>query len=235
MKQIRDIVKSQLAKSGGLVTLGESASYNWIHDPARLLFSLARYKFVSKMLAGKKQVLEIGAADSLASYIVAKTVTHLTCVDIDPELTESAAMSVKKYSNNMSFISGDILDKTFLNNVQFDGSYMLDVLEHIDPDKEHDFINNICRRLEPFATLIIGLPSLESQKYASALSKIGHINCKTHKDLLSLCEKHFFNTFMFGANDEVVNTGFPELQHYRIAVCVSPRIHHVANKANFED
>jgi len=38
----------------------------WEDDPRRLTFLLARYKFVSKMLSGKKFVGELGCGDAFA-------------------------------------------------------------------------------------------------------------------------------------------------------------------------
>ena len=44
----------------GLARLGLVTNQTWHDDPRRLLFNLARYKFVSKMLSGKRKVLEAG-------------------------------------------------------------------------------------------------------------------------------------------------------------------------------
>ena len=65
------------------------------------------------------------------------------------------------------------------------------------------------------------MPSIESQKYASYKSKIGHINCKTGDDLKNLFEKFFYNVFLFSMNDEVVHTGFNKMAHYLIALCTN--------------
>ena len=54
---------------------------------------------------------------------------------------------------------------------QFDGIYSLDVLEHIQPSDEDRFIKNTLNSLKLNGSLIIGMPSIESQKYASAPSK----------------------------------------------------------------
>ena len=48
------------------------------------------------------------------------------------------------------------------------------------------FINNSIYNLKKNGYMIIGMPSLESQKYASYKSKKGHINCKTGDDLKKL-------------------------------------------------
>ena len=68
--------------------------------------------------------------------------------------------------------------------------------------------------------LIIGMPSLESQKYASPQSKAGHVNCKSGNEFRETMENYFSNCFLFSMNDEVVHTGYNKMAHYLIAVCM---------------
>jgi hypothetical protein len=97
------------------------------------------------------------------------------------------------------------------------------VLEHILPADEDVFIRNIVSSLDAPGVLIFGLPSLESQPYASAGSKAGHVNCKTAPDLKALMQRYFHDVFIFSMNDEVVHTGFHKLAHYLFALCVGRR------------
>ncbi|CCQ53625.1 hypothetical protein CWATWH8502_2077 [Crocosphaera watsonii WH 8502] len=69
----------------------------------------------------------------------------------------------------------------------------------------------------------MGMPSLESQAYASEGSKQGHVNCKTGKDLKALMLDYFHNVFMFSMNDEVVHTGFFPMSHYLFALGVGKK------------
>ena len=71
--------------------------------------------------------------------------------------------------------------------------------------------------LRPTAA-IIGMPSLESQAYASPASKAGHVNCKSMPELRELMLRYFHNVFMFSMNDEVVHTGHHKMAHYLWAV-----------------
>src|SRR5436190_5167932 len=68
----------------GLARLGLMNNQVWNDDPRRLVFTLARYKFVAKMLSGKNNVLEVGCGDAFASRIVKQEVKQLTVVDFDP-------------------------------------------------------------------------------------------------------------------------------------------------------
>jgi len=89
----------------------------------------------------------------------------------------------------------DLLEKPVPGN--FDGIYSLDVLEHIAPDLEDKFIRNMLSSLDEKGVMIIGTPSLESQKWASAQSKIGHVNCKSGEELRDVMKEYFSNVFIF--------------------------------------
>jgi len=106
---------------------------------------------------------------------------------------------------------------------QYDAAYSLDVIEHIPAQHEEAFVRNIADSLLPHGVLIVGMPSLESQQYASPLSKIGHVNCKTAPDFKALLTRHFHSVFMFSMNDEVVHTGYYPMAQYLFALCTERR------------
>src|SRR5262249_16835696 len=58
----------------GIARLGLMVNESWSQDPKRTLFTLARYKFVSRMLAGDRHVLEVGCADAFGTRIVQQAV-----------------------------------------------------------------------------------------------------------------------------------------------------------------
>jgi hypothetical protein len=51
-----------LVSEKGLTTLGLMTNHAWQDDPRHVVFTLARYKFVAKMLSGRSNVPEIGCA-----------------------------------------------------------------------------------------------------------------------------------------------------------------------------
>ena len=59
-----------LARTHGLARFGVMSNQAWRDDPRRLLFVLARYKFVAKMLSGRRHVLEVGCADAFGTRVV---------------------------------------------------------------------------------------------------------------------------------------------------------------------
>ena len=85
-------------------------------------------------------------------------------------------------------------------------------------------LSNICQSMQGSeSVLIIGFPSLESQKHASLESKIGHVNCKNGEDLKKTCNHYFKNVFLFSMNDEVVHTGFQKMAHYFLIICCNKK------------
>ena len=197
----------------------------WRRDPRHLLFTFARYKFVAKMLAGRQLVLEVGCGECLGAWIVLQEVQYMVAADFDPLLMEDAR---RRYYSCLSDRRPDLVIHDFLEGPlseynsgwrQFDAVYALDVLEHIRPDAERKFLGNAFASLKSSGVAIIGMPSLESQQYASEQSSQGHVNCKSGENLRSLMEEYFDNVFLFSMNDEVVHTGFVKMAHYLLALC----------------
>jgi cyclopropane fatty-acyl-phospholipid synthase-like methyltransferase len=204
----------------GVASLGIMNNQVWHDDPRRLVFTLARYKFVAKLLSGKERVLEVGCGDAFASRIVKQEVGNLTVTDFDPIFIQDIKARMDP-EWPMTCQLHDVLERPFPG--EFDAIYSMDVLEHIPLHKESVFIRNVLASLSTSGTLIVGMPSLESQAHASPQSKEGHVNCKTGKDLKRLMQDYFHNVFLFSMNDEVVHTGFYPMAHYLIAVCTTLR------------
>lgn len=196
---------------------GLMSSQVWQDDPKRLCFLLSRYKFVAKILSGKKNVLEIGCADGFGSRVVLQEVSRLTAVDFDPVFIKNAKkISDKKWP--VKFSVHNILNGPVISSSKFDACFCCDVLEHISKKHESTFFKNLTDSISKDAVAVIGTPSLESQIYASPPSKEGHVNCKSGKDLRSLMKKYFNNVIIFSMNDEVVHTGFFGMAHYLFAI-----------------
>jgi SAM-dependent methyltransferase len=202
----------------GSAVLGVMNNQVWHDDPRRLVFTLSRYKFVAKLLGGKKKVLEVGCGDAFASRIVQQEVGALTAIDFDPLFIED----IKSRADPdwpLDCAVHDMLAGPYPG--KFDAIYSLDVLEHIEQDKEDLFLRNALTSLTSEGVAIIGMPSLESQSYASPQSREGHVNCKSGNDFKRLMQGYFHNVFMFSMNDEVVHTGYLPMAHYLLAVCAN--------------
>jgi len=206
----------------GQEKLGLMLNQAWYDDPRRLAFTFSRYKFVSKMFDGFENVLEVGCGDGFASRVVLQSVKNLTLTDFDQIFIDDIkerAMERWKFTN---VIQHDLLQNGPIPG-KYDGIYSLDVLEHIMPEDQDLFLRNICGSLTEFGSMIIGMPSIESQIYASPISKAGHVNCQSLPELRSTMNKFFNNVFMFSMNDEVLHTGYHKMSQYILALCSSKK------------
>ncbi len=172
--QYQVIVKA--ASERGVERMGLRSSESWCEDPKHIVFRMARYKFAAKMLSGRSSVLEIGCGDAFGTRIVQAEVGKLTAIDFDPVFIDDVNDRMIDPWRFDAFVH-DMLDGPVPG--AFDAVYALDVLEHIDPAQERAFLTNCFANLDPNGAAIVGMPSLESQVYASQQSKEGHVNCKS--------------------------------------------------------
>ena len=222
---MRDSKELWLNLRGGLprhdVRLGTATAQSYINDPKHLVFHAARYKFVAKMLEGRKSALEIGCGDGFGAPIVAQGIDRLICTDIDPETIADNAARHAGVFPKISYRYHDFRAAPFDQRVS--AVYFIDVLEHIYAEEERAFLEHVVASIESDGVAIIGTPNVTAEVYASPHSKTGHVNLKDHKALRALCSEYFRNVFLFSMNDEVLHTGFAPMGHYLWALCVAPR------------
>lgn len=191
------------------VTLGSMSSQRWLDDPKTLLFTLSRYKQVARLLDGVENVAEIGCGDGFAGRLVQQSVGWLDRYDCDDRFcAESGA------------VPWDIT-RGPLPGQSYDAIYMLDVFEHIADS--HAVLRNVCASIRPDGRAIIGIPSLESQQYASEMSQLGHVSCMTGGDLKRMMEEYFRCVLVLSMNDEVLHSGFFPMSHYLLSIGIGVR------------
>ena len=186
-------------------------------DPKRLAFMLARYKHTAKLLEGFDRVLEVGCGDGFGTRIVRQHVGTLTAIDEDERSIEEAKLASSKQWP-VNFMHGNV--EVLLRDcpTHFDAVYALDVLEHISPD--HEFLRQLAG-IAPVA--VIGTPSKESQQYASRMSRLGHVNCRSGAELHGHLLCYWDHVFLFTMHDEVLGTSFSPMAQYLLALCVGVR------------
>lgn len=203
-------------EKGGVI-LGPYTSHIWRSDPRHMCFLFSRYKFVSKMLAGKGRILEIGCGDSVGTPIVLQTVNSVHGLDIEPLVIEDA-QARNEYGERCTYSTHDMTSAPM--KPEFDAAFSLDVIEHIPSNLEDRFVGNIAQSLKSDGIAILGTPNITAHEHASEGSRLGHINLKSGETLRATLAKHFQNVFIFSMNDEVVHTGFTPMAHYILGMGV---------------
>tara|TARA_B100000674_G_C37915384_1_gene950624 strand:- start:821 stop:1528 length:708 start_codon:yes stop_codon:yes gene_type:complete len=226
--KMSDAYAPQFEKFDSPFLVSKFSASEYAIDPTYWLFKLARYKHCSRLLEGCKNVLEIGAGDSFASPMVASKVENLICCEEFPDLCKYSSEHIPTIAPNIEIVNcsfpseAEKLVEKIKDSRNFDAIYSLDVFEHIPKDATNAFMQKCVDILDNNGIYICGIPSLESQQYASEGSKIGHVNCMSKSELKQFLSTYFINTFVFSMNDEVLHTGYGPMSHYLLALCTGP-------------
>ncbi len=203
------------------ISLGPHASYQWNHSRRHLLFTMARYKFAMKMIGSlyeqnTKYILDLGCSDGFGTHFAAEYAKEVLGVDFDKETIEYAVASSKGKGNNIKFKLDNFLNKKYGD---FDGIVSFDVLEHIYPENEKEYMKTVIMNLKDSGTFVIGTPSLETQQYSKENVSGAHVNVYTGEDFYKMLKHYFNNVYLFTQNDEIIHTGHLRMANYLIAVC----------------
>ncbi len=203
------------------VALGSMHSYQARRSPRRLLYTTSYYKFASKLISANtgraSRVLDIGCGEGLGTYLLARECGFARGLDFDADLIETACQNWTQ--PDTSFAVANFLDEAEHTD-PYDAAVNFDVIEHIQPHHAHAFFAGMKSHLRAGGLVIVGTPNQTSAVYASAVTNAGHVNLYTGERLYEEMSAHFHRVFMFGANDEVVHTGFLPMCQYLIAVGV---------------
>lgn len=210
----------ELKNTIGLTSLGLLTNQVWEEDPGRLGILLARYKFVAKMLNGRRNVGEVGCGDAFGSRVVLQEVERVSVYDFDPVLIEDVRSRHDERWPLEAYVHDIVLSPL---PQRHDGLLSLGVLEHIPVQHEHAYLANLRGSLTGDGVLIIGTPSIELAANAAQPTEASYVNCKSGQQLKVLLGCYFDRVFMFSMNDEVVHTGLHPMAHYLFAVCTGAK------------
>jgi 2-polyprenyl-3-methyl-5-hydroxy-6-metoxy-1,4-benzoquinol methylase len=196
------------------VPLGPYFSFAIRHDMKHFLFSLARYKFAVQMLKNTgESILELGCNEGFTSMLLAEKASNVVGIDFDDRAIDWARRHYA--SEKLSFLCEDFLGKVY---GKFDAVVSLDVIEHIEQEKENLYLKTIADNLKDTGFALIGTPNITALEYMSEGSRLAHVNLYSQERMQKLFLQAFNNVFMFGMNDEVLHTGFAPMCHYIFAL-----------------
>lgn len=203
---------------GGGIELGPYYGYSVRNDIKHFGITIARYKFVSKLMLYRKQleVLELGCQEAIGTYMFKQNnaLKRYVAIDLDEECMR---WNENNLSPEFEFIQGNFFDKELFSG-EFDLVFSLDVIEHIESRLEDDFLEVAVSHMKNDGTCIVGTPSYRMNEFASDITREVHINMYSQQRLYDLMSRHFRTVYIFNMNDEVVNVGFAPMSCYIFAV-----------------
>lgn len=204
---------------GDRVRFGSHLGY-WMHEtPRRMLHSSSYYKFAAKMIGRERRVLDIGCGEGLGTWLLAVECGSAVGIDFDEEAIACGRSAWP--GEQIELRCGDAFE--LATDEDWDAVVNFDVIEHIEPEHAGAFLDKIAGLLTPEGVAVIGTPNVTTRQYASAVTNAGHINLYDAERLVGELRERFEFVFLFGANDEVVHTGFPPMSHYLIALACGVR------------
>ena len=196
------------------IEFGRHVGYWFRHSPRRLLHSMSYYKFASKLIGPGKRVLDVGCGEGLGTWLLGVENGFARGVDTDADAVAVAARNFG-HDPRVEFAAEDFLAAP---SHEWDAVVNFDVIEHILPANVGAFWGRLAGCLAYDGIAVVGTPNVTSDQYAGPVTRAGHVNLYSGERLESEMKEHFHHAFMFGANDEVVHTGFLPMAHYLIAV-----------------
>ncbi|MCA8925834.1 MAG: class I SAM-dependent methyltransferase [Planctomycetes bacterium] len=213
-----DAVKESM-QAAKPVSFGQHVAYWFRKTPRRALYATSYAKFAAKMIGRGKRVLDIGCGEGLGTWLLAKECGYAHGVDFD---AEAIAVGQANWGHEPScdFTVGDAFE---LGEGSYDAVVNFDVIEHVYPEHAGAFLDGMVGLLAEHGVVVVGTPNETAKQYASAVTNAGHVNLYTAERLEAELRARFKYVFLFGANDEIVHTGFAPMCHYLLVVACGKR------------
>ena len=205
---------------GQELTLSPKISATMRGSLTGMLHILARYKFAMKMMANRTDlsILDLGCNDGLGDLMIRQNTNAKSIVGIDLD-TEAITWARNNLQDDiLTFENGNFF--RMKQKYSVDAVVSLDVIEHIEKEKEQEYRDIVYDSLNEHGFAVIGTPNVTLYPYANPINQKAHINNFDQNRLYQLFAERFRNVFIFGMNDESLNTGFYPFSCYIMLLAV---------------
>ncbi len=189
------------------VTLEESAD-----SQDNLMFHLARYKFVSRLVKKSDRLIEIGCGTGYGSRYLADYVQEVIAVDRGPAVIRHA----KQHYEGRNLRYGHELTD-FPDLGKFDVVVNLEVIEHLDVPEGRDLLATIKGLLKPAGVAFISTP--RKIPNPSENRKKYHVHEYEFEEFRAILEETFGRALIFTQVDEIISTHHPNCAWNFVAIC----------------
>lgn len=163
---------------------------------------LKRYFFTGSYLCADKDILDTCSGLGWGTYIVSSYANHVTAFDIDPETVNFCKETWM--ASNISWITGDALDLSFIGSSKFDVALGMETIEHFTKEDGEKYISEVSNSLKANG-LLIGTSSFpfsrsDADQLCSNNSK--HLHIFTYDEINEILSRYFaehivINNWMF--------------------------------------
>ena len=179
------------------------------HTMEDLLYHLARYKFVGRLLKKDWNVLEVGCGTGYGSNFLSQFCNYINGCELDPELVAKAQNKFAQKKN---------LEYSYHPTKEtYDAVVSLEVIEHMSVEHGEELLKFIDSKLANHGLAFISTPRKIDNP--SENRKQYHIHEYTHSEFLATLEKHFAKVIVFSQNDEIISSQNPDNAWNYMAIC----------------
>lgn len=174
-----------------------------------LLFHLARYKFISRLISKKDHLLEIGCGTGYGSRFLSDYAKNVVASDLDKKIFAQAKNIFKK--DNLIFTND------FESKAPYDVIVCLEVIEHCTIEKGLDLLLTIKKLLAPGGVAFISTPRRISNPTENR--KKFHVHEYDFTEFKNTLESIFSRALVFTQVDEMISTHHQNCAWNFIACC----------------
>lgn len=155
--------------------LGEIGLWKYV-NPNYIVHSIMSYLLASRISPPNASIIDIGCGLGYGSHILHREVRNGYVVGIDS--SDSSIRIAKGIFREIEFLTGDFTKESTVDELNlresFDAAVSIEVVEHIPPDKFHNFLLNLERVIRPGGWALLSTPVRESYDIFSYTE--GHVN-----------------------------------------------------------
>jgi hypothetical protein len=188
-------------------------------DPIALSHTLARYRFVARLLDSRHDVAEYGRPAALGTDMMFRAVKKLAVYSPNTAALDDVRRQLPR----------DAMYEARLHNIlvaplpkPHDSIYCLDAIEYVSRSDEDNFIRNLCDSLSRNQDILVVGSRATTEKYRTSAgeSEVGFFP-RSAAELKALFERFFNVVFVFSMIEEVMHPGAHPAADYALAVCCS--------------
>ncbi len=172
-----------------------------------ILYCLARYKFIARLLHPQETVLDVGCGYGYGTKLLSKYCTKSVGCDINAICIEAARERFK----DTDFIHADVCHL----NEEYDVVVCMELIEHLDN------VSSIIEKVKELARkyVVFSTPRYLPYRERSKVRQLFHIREYDYKSLYELFSEHFKTVLIFTQTDEIVSSGNPDVTWTYVAIC----------------